>query len=279
MNRIVALLWAGATLAIGAMAFSIALGPKGDASGWVMAAIFAGVTAFAGWQAWKEWNAAEPLAARPAPMPQRKPEPATDAPDAPGAWRGPPVKLETQIGELAKAGLVMAPGRTIAELLHSFPREDFESDPYNLILFMYGVEVEAEPWGRAFCERGWNFDTECLVQTGDYVSAFENILRITGQPQLVTGLSDDFDMHAETCEIRYTLNGRQKVLRARVESDWADPEAVAAFVRDIEAAIADGRHFWAADNGQASVLFFVTDAEAAKVNALREDILVRYADA
>lgn len=275
MNRILALVYAGAALAIGYMALSIALGPKGDASGWVMAAIFAGVTVFAAWQAWKAWKTGEtPPHARPAPPKGKQSAPIVPV-DAPGAWRGLPVRLETQIEALKGAGLTLAPGRTIEELLTSWPREDYESDPYNLILFVYGSDVEAEPWGRAFCERGWNFDMECLVQKGDYVSAFENILRITGQPQLATGLSDNFNIDAEACEIRYTLKGQPKVLKARVDDDWADPKAVAAFVRDIEAAIGDGRHFWAADNGQASILFFLTDAEAAKVNELREDILVR----
>lgn len=273
MNRIVALVWAGATLAIGYLALSVALGPKGDASGWVMAAIFAGMTGIAAWQTWKEWNRDNtPKKLRQAPAPQQAPAPAADAP---GAWRGPNVRLETQIDALKGAGLTLAPGRTVEELLTSWPREDYESDPYNLILFMYGSDVEAEPWGRAFCERGWNFDMECLVQKGDYVSAFENILRITGQPQIATGLSDNFNIAAKTCEIRYSLNGQPKVLKARIDNDWADPQAVAAFLRDIETAISDGRHFWAADNGQASILFFLTDAEAAKVNELRDDILVR----
>lgn len=273
MNRIVALVWAGATLAIGYLALSVALGPKGDASGWVMAAIFAGMTAISAWQAWKEWNRDDtPNILRQAPAPQQTRAPAADAP---GAWRGPNIRLETQIDALKSAGLTLAPGRTIEELLTSWPREDYESDPYNLILFMYGSDVEAEPWGRAFCERGWNFDMECLVQKGDYVSAFENILRITGQPQIATGLSDNFNIAAKTCEIRYSLNGQPKVLNAGIDNDWADPQAVAAFLRDIETAISDGRHFWAADNGQASILFFLTDAEAAKVNQLRDDILVR----
>lgn len=170
----------------------------------------------------------------------------------------------------------MAPGRSIDELLTSWPRADYESDPYNLILFMYGSEVEAEPRGRAFCERGWNFDMECLSEAGDYVLAFKEILRTTGQPQLATQISDNFDLDAEVCEIKYTMSGRQRVLSARVDNDWADPQAVAAFVRDIEVTLDDGRHFWAADNGQASILFFLTDAEAAQVNALRRDILQRY---
>jgi hypothetical protein len=276
MNRIVAFVWGGTTLAVGWMALSIALGPKGDASGWVMAAVFAGVAVFCAWRTWREWvtpDVETRLFAQPV-VPEALRAAATDAP---GAWRGPDIPLETQIAALREAGLAMAPGRTVAELLVSWPRADYESDPYGLILFMYGSDVEAEPWERAFCERGWNFDMECLVQAGDYVRALTPIMRTTGQLDLVTQMSDDFDIEAETAEINYVIAGRPRTIRARVDGDWADPEALAAFLADVEDAIGDGRRFWAADNGQASILFFLTDAEAGKVNALREDVLVRYA--
>lgn len=276
MKRIVAVVWGGATLAVGWMALSIALGPKGDASGWVMAAVFAGVAVFCAWRTWREWvtpDVETRLFAQPV-VPEAL---RAAANDAPGAWRGPDIPLETQIAALREAGLVMAPGRTVEELLVSWPRADYESDPYGLILFMYGSEVEAEPWGRAFCERGWNFDMEGVVETGDYMRALTPIVRTTGQPDLVTQMSDDFDIDAETAEIKYVIAGRPRTIRARVNGDWADPEAVAAFLTDIEDAIGDGRRFWAADNGQAAILFFLTDAEVAKVNALREDVLVRYA--
>lgn len=65
-------------------------------------------------------------------------------------------------------------------------------------------------------------------------------------------------------------------IRARVDDDWADPAAVARFIQDLEATIADGRHFWAADNGQAAILFCLADDEAEKINALRPGILTRY---
>lgn len=170
----------------------------------------------------------------------------------------------------------MMPERTIDELLRSWPRADYETDPYNLLLFMYGSEVETGPSGRFFCARGWNFDMECLYERGDYVRAFEDIVRITGHPRLVADMSDNFDPGYDACEIRYKLQGREKSLSARVDNDWADPKAVAAFMLDLESAIGDGQRFWAADNGQSSVLFFVHDAEAAKINALRERVLQRY---
>lgn len=275
MNRIVALAWAVAAAVTGFYAISIALGPKADASGWVMAFVFGLGAGYCARRAWREAKATEaPVVGSDAP--QQSPPP-TSAADFPGAWRGDPVPLETQIEELKGAGLTLAADRTVDEMLTSWPRDQYETDPYLLILVMYGSEVAAEPWGRFFCECVWNFDAECMAEAGDYVRVFESILRITGQPKLATLMSDNFRFDAEACEIRYTINGRERVLKANVDNDWVDYEAVAAFVRDIETTIGNGRRFWAADNGQAAVLLFITDAEASKINALRADVLVRYA--
>lgn len=271
LNRIVALIWVGAALAVGFMALKIALGPKGDASGWVLSAVFAAGAAFCAWQGWRDWKAADGRRPGPAPGPAAAPTAPQPRPDGVD-----PAPLEAQIANLAAAGLALAPGRTLEELLHSWPREDYEADPYNLLLFMYGSEVEAEPWGRVFCERGWNLDMECLSEAGDYARAFEPVLRTTGRPEVVTELTDDFRIDAETAHIRYVLAGKPRVISARVDNDWADPQAVTAFLRDLESAIGDDRRFWAADNGQASVLFFITDAEAAAINKLRPDLLMRY---
>ena len=270
MNRFVAVIEAGAALFIGYQAVLIALMPPKDAAGWVMVLIFACIAAFCGYSAWKDWTKPDSQIVRSAPA--HKSSSASVAANSSVSM----VPLEDQIVGLADGGLLMAPGRTIDELLLSWPREEYESDPYNLLLFMFGSEVEEAPWGRPFCERGWNFDMECLAEAGDYARAFTNIVRITGRPGLVTGLSDDFNPNAETATIRYMIDGSTRVLKAAVDNDWADPEAVGAFVRDIEAAVGDDRRFWAADNGQASVLFFVTDTEAAKVNALRPGVLERY---
>lgn len=275
MNRIIAIVWAAAALFIGFMALKIALGPKGDASGWVLTAVFVAVAVFCGWSAWKDWRAP----AAPAPKPLSNPgpmRPPAGAIVSSGLTDIGSVPLEDQIEALGQAGLPLAPGRSVEELLHSWPREDYETDPYNLLLFMYGSEVEAEPWGRWFNARGWNFDMECLTGAGDYVRALEQVVRITGEPGLVADLTDDFSIDVETATIRYRIGGQPRVLKARVDNDWADPAVVAAFLRDLEQAIGDGRRFWAADNGQASVLFFLTDAEAARINSLRPGLLEHY---
>jgi len=277
MNRIAAAAWSAAAFLFAYISLVVAGGPKADVSGWALALGFAIAATYCIWHGWREWKGFGEVSASSLKSFDEVRPPPTPMSDFPGAWMGDPIPLETQIEELKQAGLALAQGRTIEELLSSWSREQYESDPYGLLLFMYGSEVEEKPWERVFCERGWNFDMECLTQSGDYVHVLERVVAITGQPELVTAMSDTFRFEAEACEIRYTINGRQRVLTAKVDNDWADYEAVAAFARDVETTIGDGRHFWGADNGQAVILFFLTDAEAAKVNALRTETLVRYA--
>ena len=69
---------------------------------------------------------------------------------------GPPIamKLEQQLADLARFGLTLEPGTTVDDLLYSFDRSQYEDKPFDLLLFMFGAEVERAPWGRPFCRRG-----------------------------------------------------------------------------------------------------------------------------
>jgi predicted transcriptional regulator len=184
--------------------------------------------------------------------------------------------LEQQIENLANAGLRLSAGVTIDDLLHSFPREEFESAPYTTLLFMFGVEIEREPWGRHFSDVAWDFDYERIDGPGSYVAIVNELARITGRAGIVSNVTDNVDMRAPTATVTCTIGGKRRTLEAQMENDWADPEAVQTIARDIEAAVGDGRTYWAADNGQAVILFFISGETAAKVNALTNGALTRY---
>lgn len=206
----------------------------------------------------------------------RKPAPKQATPAAgPAPERDVPA-LEQQIEDLANAGLRLNAAVTIDDLLHSFPREEFEGAPYTTLLFLFGVEIEREPWGRHFSDVAWNFDYECIEGPGSYVAIVTELARITGRAGIVSNVTDEVDLHAPTATVTYTVAGKRKSLEAEVDNDWADPEAVQTIARDIEAALGDGRAYWAADNGQAVILFFISDEAAAKVNALKNGVLTRY---
>ncbi len=150
------------------------------------------------------------------------------------------------------------------DLLYSFGREQYESKPFGLILFALGVEVEREPWGRWFCPRVWNFDTECIEGPGSYVSIVEGLLRIADS-SVLTEVRDHVDLSAGRAWLAYRRDGKAVKWSVEVNADWADSMTVSYVMDHIEG---DGRHFWSVDNGPAMVLFFVDDAVAARLGEL-----------
>ena len=54
----------------------------------------------------------------------------------PGKSTAERVPLETQIAALADAGLAMNADVTVDDLLHSFPREEYETGPWRCLLFI-----------------------------------------------------------------------------------------------------------------------------------------------
>jgi hypothetical protein len=63
------------------------------------------------------------------------------------------MELESQLAKLAELGLFLNPEITIEDLLCSEDREAFVAQPFVLLLFLLGSEVERKPWGRRICNR------------------------------------------------------------------------------------------------------------------------------
>lgn len=181
-----------------------------------------------------------------------------------------PVTLEEQLETLSQFGLALNDGVTVDDLLYSWDRQDYENQPYDTLLFMLGSEVEREPWGRNVCDRAWNFDVECIEDTGSYVTILENLCRVAGIPDLITDVEDFVDIENETAWLKYTIDGRQRHFNIPVDNDWADPETVSAVMRDIER---DGKRFYGKDNGQASIWFYLDQTAADRLNALTGNAL------
>lgn len=183
------------------------------------------------------------------------------------------MKLEEQVSKLAELGLPLAEGVTVDDLLYSFGRESFESRPFGRILFLYGVEVEREPWGRPFCRRVWNFDTECVTGSGAYVAIARRLAELTGRPDALADVADFVDLESGEAWLKYTVKGTPRHWPVEVNDDWADMMAVSYLMDDLEG---DGKHFYSKDNGQAMILFFLDPATAAELNRLSGDVLKKF---
>jgi hypothetical protein len=178
--------------------------------------------------------------------------------------------LEQQLAKLAELGLKLDDGVTIDDILYSFDRKDFEEQPFDLILFVLGIEVERAPWGRSVCSRVWNFDTECITSTGDYVRIVKRLCQVAGQPDRLEDVSDFVDIEAGEAWLKYKVDGTERNWSVEVNDDWADTLTVNYVMDDIER---DGRRFYFKDNGQAMVLFYLDAGTAAQLNQLSNNAL------
>jgi hypothetical protein len=179
------------------------------------------------------------------------------------------MKLETQLEKLAELGLSLNEGITIDDLLYSLDRSTYEANPFDDILHTLGIEVEREPWGRRMCDRVWNFDTECIYSTGDYVSIVKRLCLLTGNTEIVD-INDFFDLEANSAWLEYTIDGRKQRHAIEINSDWADTLTLTYVMEDLQQ---DGKQFYTKDNGQAMLLFYLDRDTAIALNDLCDDAL------
>src|SRR5688572_954855 len=92
------------------------------------------------------------------------------------------MKFEQQLEELAKLGIRPERGIGPEYFLRELDREAYEDPPFDVLLTSLGMAVQEEPYDRPVCSRVWDFDTECINDTGDYVAIVHNLLRVAGKP-------------------------------------------------------------------------------------------------
>ena len=126
--------------------------------------------------------------------------------------------LERQLSELSTLGLSLNEGVSIDDLLYSFKREEYEERPYDLILFVLGIEVEREPWDRCVSSQAWNFDHECITNTGDYTKIAKRLCQIAGNPSVLTNIHDHFDRENDIAWIEYTADGVKRHLNSNSQA-------------------------------------------------------------
>ncbi len=182
------------------------------------------------------------------------------------------MKLEEQIQKLGEFGLQLNDDVSIDDLLYSFDRESYEDQPFDLILFVLGIEVEREPWDRFVSSHVWNFDTECIISTGDYVKIVKRLCELSGDPDYLTEVSDRVDLDSKEAWLKYNCKDTKRNWDIEIYDDWVDRMTLSYVMEDIER---DGKHFYFKDNGQAMILFYLSVDIAKELNSLSNNALQR----
>lgn len=174
--------------------------------------------------------------------------------------------LEEQLKVLEKIGLSLDEGVTIKDMLYSFPEETFQENPFELVLFLFGSEIEREPWGRRFSNQVWSFDIECIHGPGSYVEILKELARLAGKESALRDLSDHIDFADGEGWLRYTLDGVTHTIAVEVDDDWADTFALAEVMEALED---EGHRFVALENGnQGLIVLYLNEDQMERLIAL-----------
>ena len=168
-----------------------------------------------------------------------------------------PITLETQLRTLAANGINLNPGRTVDDLLISFPREEFESVPYELLLMMLGSEVESRPCGRHFTNFIYTFDAECIEDTGDYARKIQRLAEIAGGDLPIEDIRDAIDVEAGTARIEFTLDGRPHEFEPTIDNDWFDCKVI-SWLDTLLTSRGSTRRFFLYDTGDQNIVVLCT---------------------
>jgi len=186
--------------------------------------------------------------------------------------------LKDQIQDFEDIGILLSDGVRKRDLLLSFSEKEYESNPYLLLLIAIGGEVEKEPWGRRVSDQVLNLDFECIEDNKSYVTIVKRLCQLAGVEKKLNAVIGDIDFEAMSAELTYKLGDQVRKLAPKVDRDWLDKSVLDTVVSDIEAQADNGKRFWIADNGQASVFLFIHDNTAKKLNKLKSRLVSRYSN-
>jgi hypothetical protein len=91
---------------------------------------------------------------------------------------------------------------------------------------------------------------------------------VAGASERISGVKDEVDLDAGRGWVEFTLDGKRHHWDVEIQDDWADMMVVSYVMDAMEES---GRRFYAKDNGQAMVLIYLGEAEAAQINRLSKN--------
>lgn len=135
---------------------------------------------------------------------------------------GAAISVSAALEQLANAGMRMRPGISNDDLLHSLGGTMESPADWVQLLCVLGSEVERGEFERV-SDDIWHFDTECIVDHGDYVTLLNRFAILAKGALTITNLRDFVDIEHGKVWVEFTLDGSKVHWDLEASDDWADP--------------------------------------------------------
>lgn len=159
--------------------------------------------------------------------------------------------FEEQLHVFQTLGFELNEGIEIGDV-KMFSTEEYEKDPFTL---MYTSLGSAEEYNYApITDRCWDFDTEAIECSGDYIVIIENLRRISRGEMDFSSMSDEVDIENGIAKVSFNLFGDNYSFDLAVDNDWVD---TALFTKIVELTVkyeTKGRYTFFDTGGQSVII-------------------------
>ncbi len=144
-----------------------------------------------------------------------------------GLFKKKKIIFEDQLNKLSELGIFMSADLKKELLLEEFSKNEYEEDPYNLLLLTLGGEVEVNGEFINVSEEIWYLDTECIEDHGDYARI---IIRLENMTKLnLNNITDYVDIQNGTAWVSFEYMNELIRWEMKVYDDWLDMEIFKKF--------------------------------------------------
>ncbi|WP_420539096.1 hypothetical protein ACN92M_16920 [Paenibacillus polymyxa] len=135
--------------------------------------------------------------------------------------------FEDQLNQLSELGIFMRSDFKKELLLEETSRSEYEEDPYNLLLFTLGGEVEVNGEFINVSDEIWYLDAECIEDHGDYARV---IMRLGNMTKLkLNKITNYVDIQNSTAGVSFEYKKELIRWEMKVDDDWLDMEIFKKF--------------------------------------------------
>ncbi|MGG0174797.1 hypothetical protein [Gottfriedia acidiceleris] len=176
------------------------------------------------------------------------------------------VSFSEQLCELLKIGIELNPNLNEELILAEYSEEEFEREPYLLLLIALGSELELN---ENYCSNEiWYLDTECIEDTGDYVRIAERIRDLSKNYLDLKNIKDNVDIENQEASISFTLDEKDYCWKLEVNDDWIDEKIIVKFNDLLEIKNMDKRVYILDLGGQDCLVGIYSMEQVRKLNNL-----------
>ena len=136
--------------------------------------------------------------------------------------------LEQQLQSLAECGVVLVPEATLDDLFSQNSRQQYEAEPFELLIPNLGQEMSQEPYDH-ICLRLWMCDFERVEDDDAYEEVIKRLHQMSGNFLPITNIKGEVDYDSESAWIEFDLDGERIHWDAEFNLDWMDPDVVDKF--------------------------------------------------